>query len=185
MTYLAVLTLSEGRRSGLAAVAGVALGLAIIGLLAALGVGALISASPFLYHMMRFAGVCYLLWLAWETWSGTGEPDPAVAGVPDHQVLWTAFRNGLVTNLLNPKAAVFYVAVLPLFLDASRPTVGQAVVLAGVYVAIATAIHLAIVLLADRVRPLLIESGKSQSVNRVFAVMLAGIAIWMGWATRR
>jgi threonine/homoserine/homoserine lactone efflux protein len=105
--------------------------------------------------------------------------------VPDHQVLWTAFRNGLVTNLLNPKAAVFYVAVLPLFLDASRPTVGQAVVLAGVYVAIATAIHLAIVLLADRVRPLLIESGKSQSVNRVFAVMLAGIAIWMGWATRR
>ena len=183
MTYLAVLTLSDGRRAGLAAVAGVALGLAIVGLAAALGVATIISSSPMLYDLLRFAGISYLLWLAYETWRGESGTDE-VATATDGGAA-RAFRNGLVTNLLNPKAALFYVAVLPVFLDKSQPLTGQAILLAGVYVAIATAVHLAIVLLASRAKPLIETAERQASVRRVFAVMLVAIAIWTGWTTRR
>ena len=70
MAYLALVAATEGRRPGYAAVAGVALGLAIVGLLAALGLATLIAASPLAYQALRWAGVAYLMWLAWEGWRG-------------------------------------------------------------------------------------------------------------------
>lgn len=187
MTYLAVLTLDKGRRAGLAAVAGVASGLAVIGALAALGIGAVIAASPALWSGLRIAGFVYLVWLAWETWRGAEGPDAAAHPRRDnqHAVMRAAFRDGLVTNLLNPKAALFYVAVLPLSIDQARPVTRQALVLAALYVAIATAVHLAIVLLAARARPAIAEAEHRRLVRAVFAVMLLAIAAWMLWATRR
>jgi threonine/homoserine/homoserine lactone efflux protein len=187
MTYLAVLTVGEGRRAGLAAVAGVAIGLSIVGALAALGVGAAISSSPFLYQTLRFAGVAYLIWLAWQTWTGHDSTQTVESTVPtaQHQAMMTAFRNGVVTNLLNPKAALFYVTVLPVFIDPASPTTKQALTLAAVYVAIATAIHLTIVALAAHVRPMIAAAGKADTMRRIFGVMLLAIALWMFWATRR
>ncbi|MDZ4841446.1 MAG: LysE family translocator [Hyphomicrobium aestuarii] len=185
MTYLAVLTLAEGRRAGLAAVAGVALGLAIIGSLAALGVGAIVQSSPMLYETLRIAGVAYLLWLAAETWRGEDVTPDVDASDDGQAAMRRAFTNGLVTNVLNPKAAMFYIAVLPVFLDPSRPTTAQAFTLSAIYVAIATTIHLVIVLLAARARPVIVAGGRSVVVRRVLALMLAGVAVWMGVATRR
>jgi len=187
MTYLAVLTLSQGRKAGLAAVAGVGLGLAIVGLLAALGVGTLIASSPVLYQALRFGGVAYLLWLAWETWTAETDLVETDADIPlsADRVIYTSFRNGLVTNLLNPKAALFYIAILPVFMDSSRPAVEQGILLAVIYVLIATAIHAAIVLMAAKARPLIAASGRMEHVRRILALMLLAIAIWMLWATRR
>src|SRR3954447_6250557 len=65
MAWLAALSLSRGWRIGLAAVAGVALGLSAYGIAAALGVAAVIENSAFLYEALRWGGVAYLLWLAW------------------------------------------------------------------------------------------------------------------------
>ncbi len=70
MAYLAVLSASVGRRAGFAATLGVALGLLIVGLAAALGLAAVISNSRWLYEMLRWGGALYLLWLAWEGWRG-------------------------------------------------------------------------------------------------------------------
>ncbi len=67
MTYLAALSLSSGARAGFAAVAGIALGLMIYGIVAAFGLTAIIDETPFLYSLMRWGGVLYLLWLAWES----------------------------------------------------------------------------------------------------------------------
>lgn len=104
MTYLALVAASDGRRAGFATVAGVALGLATIGLAAAFGVAQLVSASPIAYEILRWAGVLFLLYLAWDGWRGEGDV-VAVASNSDGRY----FRRGLITNLLNPKAAVFYV----------------------------------------------------------------------------
>jgi threonine/homoserine/homoserine lactone efflux protein len=68
MAYLAVLGASIGRRAGFAATLGVALGLLIVGLAAALGLAAVIANSRVLYEALRWAGVLYLFWLAWEAW---------------------------------------------------------------------------------------------------------------------
>lgn len=183
MTYLAVLTLAEGRRAGFAAVAGVALGLGIVGLLSAAGVGAVVSASPFLYELLRIAGTAYLLWLAYETWRGL--PGDVAGAAGDRVIQARAFRDGLVTNLLNPKAAVFYIAVLPVFVDKSAPVLPQTLGLAAIYVAIATAVHITIVLLASRAKPLIEAAGNQQQVRTGFAVMIVAIALWMVWVTRR
>ena len=105
MTYLAVLGVSHGRRAGLAAVTGVALGLLVIGIAAALGLAAVISNSPTLYEVLRWAGVIYLLWLAWEGWDEAG--DASVEEVDPVAMYGPLFWRGLITNLLNPKAALF------------------------------------------------------------------------------
>ena len=121
MTYLAALSLSSGMRAGFAAVAGIASGLAVYGIVAALGLAAVIDNSPLLYGILRWGGVAFLLWLAWEAWSSERETSPDASGGIDTEPR-VAFRRGLITNLLNPKAAVFYVAVLPEF---TRPDAGS------------------------------------------------------------
>lgn len=182
MAYLAVLSASVGRRAGFAATLGVALGLLIIGLAAALGLAAVIANSRWLYEMLRWGGALYLLWLAWEGWRGEQETSPGKAGVMTHSKF---FVRGLVTNLLNPKAGVFYVAILPTFVDETLPLVGQTISLSLVYVAVATLVHGTIVLLADTARPWLEDEQRMTIVRRVLSLLLVGIAIWLFATTRR
>lgn len=180
MVYLAVLTLSDGRRAGLAAVGGVALGLLLAGLASAMGVGAAVSASPLGWQILRWGGVCYLLWLAWDGWRGADEP-------PEHAApgagLARFFQRGLVTNLLNPKAFALYIAVLPGFLSPDRPVLPQAVGLSLVYVLIATLVHLTIVLAAGAARDVLANPRRMVPLRRFLSVLLAGVAVWLAVKT--
>jgi threonine/homoserine/homoserine lactone efflux protein len=181
MAYLAVLSASIGRRAGFAATLGVALGLLIVGLAAALGLAAVIANSRPLYEALRWAGVLYLLWLAWEAWRPEEDTLPGMTGVAPGDSRY--FQRGLVTNLLNPKAGIFYLAVLPTFVSEWRPLLGQTITLSAIYVAVATATHSAIVLLADSARPWLEDQERSAIIRRVFSFLLAAIAIWLLFAT--
>ena len=182
MAYLAVLSATAGRRAGLAATLGVALGLLIVGLAASLGLTALVANSRVLYEGLRWGGVLYLLWLAYEGWRGEEETSPGNATVAAPGSKY--FVRGLVTNLLNPKAGIFYVAVLPTFVDETRPFVGQAATLSMVYVAIATLVHGSIVLMADAARPWLEDERRSTIVRRALSLLLVGIAVWLFASTR-
>jgi threonine/homoserine/homoserine lactone efflux protein len=185
MAYLAALALSGGVRVGLAAVAGVALGLAIYGLIAALGLTAIIEQSHLLYQALRWGGVAYLFWLAWEAWSSKRETGPDAADGHDG-ALRTAFRRGLVTNLLNPKAGMFYVAVVPSFVTPdTHHVMAQTLLLSSVFVAVATSIHLVIVLLASRLHGVLADPAQRRMVRRVLALVLAAIAVWFAVSTAR
>ena len=183
MTYLAALSLSSGMRTGFAAVAGIALGLATYGIVAALGLAAVIDSSPLLYGILRWGGVAYLLWLAWEAWSSERETSPDATDGADGDP-WIAFRRGLITNLLNPKAAVFYVAVLPEF---ARPGGGsvmsQTLALSAVYVTIATVVHAGIVTLAGTLQSTVAASNNRRMVRRLLAIALVLIAIWFALTT--
>jgi threonine/homoserine/homoserine lactone efflux protein len=177
MTYLAIISVSNGWRAGVATVAGVALGLASIGAVAAFGVAALIQSSDLLYEALRWAGGLYLLWLAYQGWRGE-EADEYMGDARN-------FLRGLITNLLNPKAAVFYVAVLPQFVDAGKPLLAQTLILSAVYVAIATAVHGLIVLLGGSLAPLLTKPALERLIRRVLSVLLALVALWFTWSTAR
>jgi len=182
MTDLAALSLSSGMRTGFAAVAGIALGLMTYGLIAAFGLAAAINNSALLYGVLRWGGVAYLLWLAWKAWSGQKVSPDAVDGPDDRP--WPAFRRGLITNLLNPKAAVFYVAVLPEFVRAGGgPVVTQTLVLSVIYVAIATLIHSVIVALAGSLQATIDVANNRKTVRRAFALALVAIAIWFAFTT--
>ncbi len=183
MAYLAVLSAGDGRRAGYAATLGIALGLLIVGIGAALGLAALISNSRFLYEALRWGGVAYLLWLAWDGWHDATETSPAVTGTAAMDQ--TVFTRGLITNLLNPKAAVFYVAVLPTFVNAAQPVLAQTVALSVVYVVTATAIHATIVTLAGLARPFLEDPDRLRIVRRGLSLALGGIAIWFATSTAK
>ncbi len=180
MAYLATVAITYGKRRALMTVAGVALGLAIVGAAAALGLATLVEQTPVAYQALRYGGALYLLWLAFDAWRA-----PAETGA-DAVEDFASFRRGLITNLLNPKAAVFYVAILPTFVDPARGGVlWQTLTLAAIYVAIATAIHALIVLLAGQVRPLLRRQAGERLVRRALALTLAGVAVWFLFATKR
>ena len=180
MTYLALVSAGEGRRAGFATVAGIALGLAVLGIVAALGVTELIQASNLLYEGLRWAGVLFLLFLAYEGWRGEAE---VVATDKDTDRRY--FARGLLTNLLNPKAAIFYVAVLPTFIIAERPVLSQTITLTAIYVSIATVIHALIVTLAGTLEPFLNDSRRERIARRALSALLAAVAIWFAFSTAR
>ena len=179
MAYLALIAATEGRKPGYAAVAGVALGLAVMGAAAAFGLTAVIAASPFAYQALRWGGVIYLLWLAWDGWRGGEQAsEHAKAG----STLGRFFLRGLITNLLNPKAAVFYVAVLPGFLLPGARMV-EIATLTAIYVGVATAVHGGIVTAAGAARDWLADSAREATVRRVLSLALVGVAAWVVWKT--
>ena len=180
MVYLALVAATDGRKPGYAAVAGVALGLTILGVLAAFGLAAMIDTSPWLYATVRWGGVAYLLWLAWDSWRAAGD---AVEHAALGSSLSRYFGRGLITNLLNPKAALFYIAVLPGFLTGTTGALAQTLWLSLIYVVIATFIHAAIVTLAGTAQTALADEKRSQMVRRLLAVALALVALWFAWKT--
>jgi threonine/homoserine/homoserine lactone efflux protein len=177
MTYLALVAARDGRRAGYAAVAGVAVGLALLGAAASVGLAAVVASSDLLYAVLRWGGVAYLLFLAWSAW--TERPN-------ETEVLLDTrfFFRGLTTNLLNPKAAMFYVTVLPTFLAPPRDGLAANAVLTTVYVLVATLVHAAIVTLAGILRPYLSDPRLMSIAAKGFAFALAGVALWLAWATR-
>lgn len=182
MAWLALTSAGEGRRVGLAAVAGIALGLAVLAAVSAFGLAELARTSPVVFNLLRYAGVAYLLWLAWQAWSGEGEVSPGTAKDAAQLSAW--FRHGFLLNLLNPKAAVFFVAVLPAYIATDAPVMPQTLVLSASYIAVATAIHVIIVMLAGQVHDWLSSGTRQRMVRRCFAVLLAVVAIWFVVSTR-
>ena len=176
MGWLALLSASEGRRAGFAATAGIGIGLAIIAVASALGLAQLAHASELVFDMLRYAGAAYLLFLAWEAWVGEREVSPGAVGNGDPPA--KHFRRGIIINLLNPKAAVFFIVVLPGYITASQPVTAQTLQLSAAYVGVATLIHIVIVLLAGRAHDWLMNSSFAPLVRRGFALMLAAIALW-------
>lgn len=179
MTYLALVSAAHGRRAGFATVAGVALGLAIVGAVAALGVAEIVQRSDALYEALRWAGVLFLLYLAWDGWRGGGDLVRSGDGDGRH------FLRGLTTNLLNPKAAAFYVAVLPGFLSDNADARAETLILTAVYVGVATAVHSAIVAAAGSLEAWLDDPARERAARRLLSVLLALVAIWFGWSTAR
>jgi threonine/homoserine/homoserine lactone efflux protein len=98
------------------------------------------------------------------------------------------FLRGLLSNIFNPKSVLFFASVLPTFVrngpgTPSLPT--QMAVFGALYVGVATAVHGSIVVLAAQLRPWLLEGPLQQTVRRILAVLLALVAVWLAWATRR
>ena len=176
MGWLALLSASEGRRAGFAATAGIALGLAIVAAASALGLAQLAQASTVVFNLLRYAGSAFLLWLAWEAW--VGERKVSLSAIHQHNSATKHFRRGLLINLLNPKAALFFITVLPVHIDDNGSTAIQTAQLSVVYVIIATLIHVSIVVLAGRAHDWLSTGPYARLVRQGFAVMLAAIALW-------
>lgn len=165
-----------GPRMGMAAALGVNLGIVVHVALAAAGLSALLLARPALYDLIRYAGAAYLIWLAVQAWrSGEDVQDARAA-----QSLWRAVWRGFLTNVLNPKTALFIFAFIPQFTNpAIGPLWAQIVVLGAIFTVFGFAFLLCLGTAAGGMAQVL--RARAGFLNRVAGVMFAGLAARLIW----
>lgn len=182
MGWLAIVSLSQGRKAGLAAVAGITLGLTLWMVAAAFGLTEVVLVRPALYQAIRWAGVAFLLWLAWDAWCSTGD---GADSAPIETRRRALFRRGLIGNLLNPKAALLYVVLLPGFIrPAQGPLLAQALTLGSLHVVVSVIVHSVIVLTAARAGGALLTRAQAPGLRAAMALGLVAVAVWTAWETR-
>jgi threonine/homoserine/homoserine lactone efflux protein len=173
MAWLSGLAATEGRHAGFAAVAGVALGLLANGVLAALGLAALLGAVPQLWQGLQWAGALMMVFLAIEAWRGADGAQRRLTADGLHR---RAFMTGALINLLNPKAYIFFLVVAPQFLGGEGLSLANALTLAVVSAAIATLIHIALVLMGARAHGWLADPRRTLWARRGFAAIMLVVA---------
>ena len=186
MIYLISRSLTQGPAAGIVSLGGVALGFLFYMLCAAFGITAFLFAVPYAYDALRFAGAAYLLWMAWQALKPGGRSPFQVKKlrVDGPRKL---FAMGFVTNLLNPKIAMLYLALLPQFID---PTVGsvltQSLVLGTIQTVISVGINAVIALTAGSIAMFLGTRPTWLLVQRwLMGTVLAGLAVKLAFETRR
>ena len=176
MLFLVSRTLAQGRAAGFVSLAGTSTGFALHAVAAALGLTALLAAVPVAFDVVRIAGAIYLAWLAIVTWRASGAPDPRVTAprTPNGAM----YRQGLLTSLLNPKLAVFQLALFPQFVDPARGSVlAQGLVLAATQLVIVIAGDSACVFAATGARRwFAARPGFSRWSKRALAGVFAALA---------
>jgi threonine/homoserine/homoserine lactone efflux protein len=186
MTYVIARSAAQGRAAGLAASLGIAAGSVVHTLLAAIGVSALLQHSEAAFLTVKYAGAAYLLYLAWKAIrAGDG------AAATDRQLgragLRRVFAEGALTNLLNPKVALFILAFLPQFVDPSRGNAAiQILVLGALFNIGGTAINAGVACFASAAaRAIGNSAGFGRWLNRISALVFVGLAVRLALAERR
>ncbi|HSV48575.1 MAG TPA: LysE family translocator [Ramlibacter sp.] len=148
MVYLISRSICQGRAAGVMSWFGVVLGFTVHMLCASIGLTALFMAVPLGYEILKFAGALYLIWLAWQAIRpGARSPFEPKALPPEPPR--KLFMMGLLTSILNPKVAIFYLSVLPQFISPESGSVlAQSLLLGVTQVCIGSSVNLMVTLSA-------------------------------------
>jgi threonine/homoserine/homoserine lactone efflux protein len=122
MLYVIARGVSQGRAAGIVSALGIGGGTFVHTFVVAAGLSTLLASMPIVFDLVRYAGAAYLLYLGIRALLVKGENN-ADKQVP-HESLWRIFRQGVITNVLNPKVALFFLAFLPQFVDPAQGAVG-------------------------------------------------------------
>ena len=186
MMYLISRSITQGPAAGIVSLGGVALGFVFYMLCAAFGITALLFAIPYAYDALRFAGAAYLLWLAWQAVRPGGRSPFQVKArkVDGPRKL---FAMGFLTNLLNPKIAMLYLALLPQFIDpAGGSVLTQSLALGSIQIVISVSVNAMIALAAGSIAVFLGTRPTWLLVQRwLMGTVLAGLAMKMALEARR
>lgn len=177
MLYILATSLSQGVRAGLVASVGMSLGMLVHTALVSAGLAALITTVPVLYDVIRYAGAAYLIYIGIRSWRDSSavtsvEQRPVV---PLRTVLWRA----TVTNLLNPKIVLFYLAFLPQFVAPERGRAGLQLLLLGLlFVIVGLLVDSVIAVAAGRLGEWLQRRHRvDQLLNRVAGTVFVALAV--------
>lgn len=185
MLLIASRSVGQGPASGFATLAGIQVGTYCHALAAAFGLSQLFVAVPLAYDVVRYVGAAYLLYLAWKTFRAS---DPPVAVVAVRQLsAMTVFRQGLFTNLLNPKMALFVLALFPQFVQPEKGSVAmQIILLATVLNLIGLMVNGIVIVTAGRLGRLFAGRGRWSRVPRyLLGTVFAGLAVRLVADARR
>jgi threonine/homoserine/homoserine lactone efflux protein len=182
-------TVAQGRAAGFSALGGALAGCCCHAMAAGLGLSRLFIVVPMAFDVVRLAGAAYLLVLAWKTLRA--RPTSADGGTLAPDSLWAVARQGLLTNLLNPKVALFMLALLPQFM---RPEegglIGQVALLSAIQLAIGAAVNIVVIVAAARVARwigahLAGRTRWARAPNLLLSGVFAGLALRLAWTGQR
>jgi len=185
MLYVAARSAGEGRSAGIVSALGIAAGCLVHLAALALGLAALLEAVPVAYDAVRIAGAGYLTWLGVRALV-----HPAPLG-PTHRLgpapLGRIFRQGVVTNVLNPKVALFFLAFLPQFVDPGRGSTAWQIVLLGMlFNTSGTLVNLAVATLASRATGWLRSRERgARWLQRLTGAVFVGLGLRLALGGRR
>ena len=186
MLYLVSRSICQGRWAGIVSLIGTAAGFVVYLLCAALGITALLMAAPIAYDILRFGGALYLAWLAWQAIKPGGASPFQVRELPKDSPA-KLIGMGFLTNLLNPKAAMLYLSLLPQFIDPARGAIfGQSLALGGSQILISLTVNGCICLAAGTIAGFLATRPSFALIQRwLMATVLGGLAVRMATEARR
>lgn len=174
MILVAARSAAQGRVAGLVTQFGVSAGSAFHAIILALGLSQLFLAVPYAYDIVRYLGAAYLLYLAWQAF--TARDGFSIQSTSNKRLsLFVIFRQGFFSNVLNPKVALFYLALFPQFLEPERGSVAlQVLVLASLFLIIDFAVHGVVIWLAGSIRSLSANGRGFVKWSRYFLGMVFG-----------
>ncbi len=173
---------ASGFRSGAETALGICCGLFGHATLSAVGLSALLVASAALFGALKLAGVLYLFWLAIESFSAARvayvNRDLPIPETRDAHAAssWHAFRQGLMSNVLNPKTAGFYLALLPQYVRSPESALADSLVLASVHFVIAVVWLFLISAMVALARPLILSPRVQAGLHSSSGLILCGFA---------
>lgn len=184
MLLIASRSVTQGRAAGFASLAGIQAGTYCHAMAAAFGLSQLFLAVPIAYDVVRFSGAAYLLYLAWKTFRASPiltSPAASEARFPVRKI----FRQGLLTNLLNPKMALFVLALFPQFVRPQDGAVAvQILTLATVLNVIGLLVNGVVILLASRLSQRWSGRRRSRVPQYLLGSVFAGLAFRLAVASR-
>ena len=187
--YIVTRSLTQGRRSGLASVGGVAMGNFGNAIGASIGLAALFAASSAAFLVVKYAGAAYLIYLGVQALRSRPMEVPgdvAAPPAPPRTPLRRIFRDGFIIALLNPKTAVFFAAFLPQFMTPNQPHALQSVLLGAIFVAIAAATDTIYALAAGTLAPALSRArGLRQAGRYASSGAFIGLGVYAAIAGSR
>lgn len=167
---------TRGKIAAIRAVTGVLLGYTAHAFLSALGIAALVSASPLLFGALKWAGVMYLFFLTAQIFYSACQQKDGLE-LPDTGKI--SIWRGFLTSFLNPKGLLMYLAILPQFISPEGNTATQALILSIIFITGCGVVYLAVGLLAAKARGLNISGNGRRRLETAAGVMLAWATIKM------
>ena len=161
-----------GRRHAFFTTVGSSLGVFAWGAFAAIGIAAVVAASAELFTVMKLIGAAFLLYLGVQSLRGRGELRPLARGPRG-----SAFREGLVTAIANPKLAAFFVALFPQFVPRGAPVLPSALLMAATIVVIDFAWYSTLAMLVARARRAFVEGPWLRRFERLTGAVLVGLGV--------
>jgi threonine/homoserine/homoserine lactone efflux protein len=179
MTLAMSLGISIGVRRTLWMMAGELAGMALVGACAVLGVAVLLLEAPTFFAVFKWMGAAYLLYSAWQTWRSKPLQPEELLGDHRPRSRSSLIMQGFVTAVANPKAWAFLVALLPPFVDRSRPLAPQLLALLALMLIIEFAAMQIYAHGGQALSEQLHRRGKARWLNRIAASLMVGVAIWL------
>ncbi|WP_246303278.1 LysE family translocator [Paenibacillus plantarum] len=186
MIYLISRSVTQGRMAGIISLLGIVLAFLVYIVTTMLGLSALFMAAPYVFDAVKFAGAAYLLWLAWQAVKPGARSVLTARDLPVDPPK-KLFLMGFMTNLLNPKAAVLYVSLLPQFEDPARGSLLlQSASLGLTQITVSFTVNLVIVLTASHIARWFGTRPKWLQIQRwLMGSVLTGLAVRLAFERRQ